>query len=143
MGQGSIEYRCRRCGKVEASIGTPDVMISVIEVATYGRVKSIDGVPVHMVSSHLCADGGSGITDCIGGQEEGLRTKPPLLADGWMVVSWGRGSSAWVLCAVHEDEHGGTIGWWYRSDDTGAWDLLSSVTRDGFTPDRDPPLRET
>lgn len=139
---GSIEHRCRRCGQVTCKETQRAGAEIVRDLLLHGESAYIEFEAVKAVDVHTCPDGGVGVLELLGAAP--LREGPPLLAEGWTVVSWKRDQTdrAWVLCAVHEDIGNGTIGWWYLFDDTGQWDLMSSTTGTGSPPDREPPLRE-
>jgi hypothetical protein len=65
---GLIEYKCRRCGKIDTSIHVPSVLQVLISVMNdYELPKKWFGVPVTKTNIHHCENGGAGVSDLIGG----------------------------------------------------------------------------
>ena len=65
---GIIEYKCRRCGAIDKSLHAPNIETAVICLALdMDMPKAWHGVGAEMKGVHHCKDGGTGITDCIGG----------------------------------------------------------------------------
>jgi len=65
---GLLEYKCRRCGKIDKSIHVPSVLQVLISVMNdYKLPKKWFGIPVTKTSIHQCDDEGAGVTDLIGG----------------------------------------------------------------------------
>lgn len=62
-----MEYRCRRCGKIDDSTGIVDknamhVMVSVVS----GCDTHLMEPQPRLIGVHSCKDGGFGVTDFIG-----------------------------------------------------------------------------
>jgi hypothetical protein len=69
----NVLYRCRRCGAIDRSMcGSHEIVERAVMFAAIGspRREPGDGHIVIMTSTHLCADGGYGVTDLIGGAPE-------------------------------------------------------------------------
>ncbi len=64
----AIEYKCRRCGEFDRSTRTSNetIAMSAVTEATVSGVCSRHGIPVSMVSLHICKDRGQGVMDLIG-----------------------------------------------------------------------------
>ncbi len=64
----AFEYKCRRCGEFDRSTrtGNEGLAIAAITEATVNGVCSRHGIPVSMVSLHICKDRGKGVSDLIG-----------------------------------------------------------------------------
>lgn len=60
-------YKCRRCGEIDRSTCGDELTmkVAVIEATVTGTCSRF-GIPVSLVSSHTCKDGGNGVTDLIG-----------------------------------------------------------------------------
>ncbi len=70
---GIIEYKCRRCGRIDNHIGVPDLNLflqdAIIDVDIVQKVyKDISGIKMHIL--HFCNDGNIGVADLIGGEHE-------------------------------------------------------------------------
>lgn len=67
----SYEYKCRRCGELDYNPHTGNE-----QVAFRGLMEAIldtdynEGMRVHLFGTHLCKDGGKGITDLQGYRKE-------------------------------------------------------------------------
>lgn len=61
------EFKCRRCGAIDGTTqSSPEIAQTVvIETVVVGKCVRY-GIPTTMVSTHLCKDGGTGVTDFIG-----------------------------------------------------------------------------
>lgn len=67
---GTLEYKCRRCGKVVRKAHVPDLQHSVNALLVCGSLRDLypGGILVRLTDSHhCCEDGGIGIADFIGG----------------------------------------------------------------------------
>ena len=58
-------YKCRRCGKIDRSTSSGEnlAMMQTINIVLCIPTK---GIPLSMISTHICKDGGYGVTDFIG-----------------------------------------------------------------------------
>ena len=77
MAGGVIEYKCRRCGEVESSLHSPDVVETLAFLVSTGKCKlppHRTGAVAGMHGTHSCTDFGMGVTDLIGGKmdDEGV-----------------------------------------------------------------------
>ncbi len=61
-----VQYKCRKCGKIEDSSSVPEFLVIVKMIQDITNVKNRQLVPV---SWHSCEDGSIGITDVIGAKE--------------------------------------------------------------------------
>jgi len=69
FGGGLLEYKCRRCGEINSSLHTPNVIHTLICVSSgYDLPKEWFGIPVSKHDIHHCKDGGLGVSDLIGGK---------------------------------------------------------------------------
>lgn len=68
MSEIAIEYKCRRCGAIDQSTrtGNPEIAFTAIIEAISNGSTSRYGIPVSLVSMHLCKDRGHGVSDLIG-----------------------------------------------------------------------------
>lgn len=71
MKEWRAEYKCRRCGAIDRSLcGAKEVcqaaLIHAVVAESRGAALINFGIPMNMLSTHLCEDGGSGVTDLIG-----------------------------------------------------------------------------
>jgi len=65
---GLLQYKCRRCGKIDKSTHVPNVLQVLISVMNdYELPKEWFGIPVTKTDIHHCEDGGAGVSDLIGG----------------------------------------------------------------------------
>jgi hypothetical protein len=65
---GYIEYKCRRCGKIDACVHVPDMKLCVILLTVEVPLpEQWGGLRPTMLSVHGCDDGGLGVSDLIGG----------------------------------------------------------------------------
>jgi hypothetical protein len=74
--KGFIEFKCKRCGQIEKNLWTPDIELTLCHIM-YGTPLPPQwiGTPVSRFSLHCCPDGGIGVSEVLGGNEE--KTKPP------------------------------------------------------------------
>ena len=72
MSAARIEYKCRRCGKITASLeGGYDLVRTQLIMMTIDDSKQIGGgFHARLLDVHHCEDGGMGISDCIGMRKE-------------------------------------------------------------------------
>jgi transcription elongation factor Elf1 len=67
-----FQYKCRRCGKIDSSLCTGNeeianaCLLRVVCGIDYPILPNNIGMNPEMLSTHLCKDGGTGITDLIG-----------------------------------------------------------------------------
>ena len=72
-------FRCRRCGQIDASVGTTNDTLAQQSVIAASLGQRLEGEPMSpdLHASHHCADGGRGISDLVGHSAPG--EKPPYL----------------------------------------------------------------
>ena len=74
----NIEYKCRRCGAVDRSIkGAHELALKAILSAITDTYLPEGGIPVTMFSTHLCEDGGAGVSDLLGYSLDEKDNVPP------------------------------------------------------------------
>ena len=69
MSESRFEYKCRRCGEIEASTcgGTKLVYNTMMSmVIGLPMPDTSGGITPEMLDTHACKDGGMGISDFIG-----------------------------------------------------------------------------
>ncbi|MDP5274340.1 hypothetical protein [Chengkuizengella axinellae] len=63
----SLDYKCRRCGKVVKDSHVPDGTLAVVYLTIGAQFpKEWGDTAVNMISSHHCSDGNIGVIDLIG-----------------------------------------------------------------------------
>ena len=74
MKAACFEYKCRRCGRIDRSLGcgADGAFMRLVDLMVCGRDNG-PGFPVTMLGRHSCSDGGTGVTDLqgFGFEEEG------------------------------------------------------------------------
>jgi len=71
MKGGTLEYKCRRCGEMDASTHVPDILHAIVCLAGDLKLPNVwFGSPVGKLGIHNCKDGGLGVSNLIGGIED-------------------------------------------------------------------------
>jgi hypothetical protein len=66
---GWLQYKCRKCGKIEQNIHAPDATYALLLIMNghYDTLEKIwGGMPVRQHSIHCCKNGEYGVSDLIG-----------------------------------------------------------------------------
>lgn len=68
MKEARFQYKCRRCGEIDASLCTAEKNAMPILINTVVGTKSNynKGIPVNLLNTHICKDNGMGVCDLIG-----------------------------------------------------------------------------
>jgi len=67
---GTLIYKCRRCGERVCNTDVPDIDAAVILITMGQKFPEEWGTSERLTSFHTCPDGEIGVTDLIGGERE-------------------------------------------------------------------------
>ena len=66
---GELLYRCRQCYCIDNSTHVPNIMRALTDINIFGVTQN-RGIKARMTSVHICKNGGWGISDLIGAEED-------------------------------------------------------------------------
>lgn len=69
---GVIVYRCLRCGALDRSLHSPDILTTLVSVQTNTPDPAASGFKAGRTGLHSCADGAMGVTEFIGAVPDAL-----------------------------------------------------------------------
>jgi hypothetical protein len=72
---GFLVYKCRRCGELVRNTGVPEGFNALLDITIEGRTRKEWGSGATILDTHLCSDGGIGVSDLIGFESDELIEK--------------------------------------------------------------------